>query len=677
MSDEKAGPAKTLAPGTIDKVRKNIGPIDASEAQWLAQRMGGEVLQERSDPSTIPMTYSKRPVQHSDSIRASGLSSNDVAARSGIATGSSSTGGITGTGIPAPKKKKTEEELPEMTAKDLKKIDRLMISEEYDIKPDYGVFNFIYRMNSKNRERIAKGYAKYTVKQHVSHMQTFISTIKTIIQLAPDAYKAKIATETDLKFKFLRTVGKWSMKDIKVLAIDIENMAGEITVAGMIPFVRAVYHEFITIYYIGEQQIPSMIKDVYADIIAMPDVDKAKMQQFCKEGITEWLYIYNSILKGMYPLLMRMCSSEYVDFPRFFTSKIADILKFVNRTKFDLLLPEKKKKEEVPDPKKEEEKKAKAEEHRHVAGQKDELVNQGLRILDQLFPLAGFMHLEKHPDMYPYFQPLYSFEDGFNMLHPENPLQVTIVLCRIIEDFFKGCRNVEFNIQADEKLGAMKDNLTEVMNDWASYREDLFEKKYGDYFRDYVNSTYSQGDYPNTQYGKETLNNIYWRTKYYFLPHFQFNAPTLTKPGNDSKYRPIFARTDYVRTVLTTIVKRIDESAAQKRPVLGLMNPWVPYVFDLPNNISRRIDVLLGAKRDPEITAATNANLIKYTLGIVAVLDWWVNNPASPAYASKAEKLYRISAKDGGPEFSVPERSDQDQLFAEGVKRAIAARKNK
>ena len=71
------------------------------------------------------------------------------------------------------------------------------------------------------------------------------------------------------------------------------------------------------------------------------------MQTLAKQGITEWIYVYNQIIKGMYPLLMRMCSSEYVEFPRFFTAQIVQILDFLGLSKFDLLLPEKKNEEKT------------------------------------------------------------------------------------------------------------------------------------------------------------------------------------------------------------------------------------------------------------------------------------------------------------------------------------------
>ena len=95
--------------------------------------------------------------------------------------------------------------------------------------------------------------------------------------------------------------------------------------------------------------------------------------------------------------------------------------------------------------------------------------------------------------------------------------------------------------------------------------------------------------------------------------------------------------------------------------------------FYIPNVVSKRLDVLLGAKRDDATTAATNANLIKYTLCVVAVLDWWINNPDSPAYTADAAHFYR-TGKDGSPEFSAQIRSDQNQLFADAVKKAVAGK---
>lgn len=670
MAEETQGTTRAFEPGTFEKTRRNIGPLGDEERLEMAKKIGGEILPEKS----VPVDPSKMPKKRNATViaRATGKTSSDTSARSGALSSTSGTA-VKKTTASSEILKKTDDDLPATTAKDLKLMNKLMMDEEFQIKTNKGFLNFFYSLSAKNKEKIAKDYGAYKVKKQVEHLQSFITTIKTFIQLSPDTYKANIATESDLKFKFLRTVGKWNLKTIRPLAIELEQMSSELTVPMMIPYVRAIYHEIITVYYIGEQQIPAMIKEIYADLCKFPNMDKNYLQSLAKEGITEWLYVYNQILKGLYPLLMRMCSQIYVEFPEFFTKQIGQILQFLGLSKFDLLLPEKKKKTDEEIQKEEEEARKKAEEKRHVPGKRDELVNMGLKLLEQLFPDAGFSRLETHPDMYPYFQPIYKFNDGFNMLHPSNGMQVTIVLIKILDDLFHGCRNINFNIKADEKLGTLNDSLSSVTTDWGFYIEDLFYKKLGDYLKNFMNSFYSQADYPTTNYGKENINNILWREKLYFLPNLKFNAPTLNKPRNDSKYEPLYNRTDYIRTVFTVLGRRIDENSASKKPVLGILNPWDRYEFDIPNVVSKRLDVLLGAKKDDNHTAATNANLIKYTLCVSAVLDWWINNNASPAYTSNAMEFYRTT-DNGEPEFSTDVRSDQNQLFVDAIKKAVAGK---
>ena len=95
------------------------------------------------------------------------------------------------------------------------------------------------------------------------------------------------------------------------------------------------------------------------------------------------------------------------------------------------------------------------------------------------------------------------------------------------------------------------------------------------------------------------------------------------------------------------------------------------------NEISKRLDVLLGAQNKGPNTNANNANLLKYTLSVICVLDWWVNDENSPGYEYDNTLPYRISEEDGKPKFSVPERTDQNKLFADQIRAAVAAKKNK
>ncbi len=635
------------APGTLARTRNAIGNIDPDEAKKMSKVLGGEVMYER--PQTV---------EH-ESKKGTGKIVRNVQGGSEVSSKSSSYGDSTPI-VPGSKNRKNQEELPVISAKMNSMIDRLMMAPEYGIKPNYGIFNFIKIFKQNGQEQLITEFCTLTLKMHIENLQGFITVVKTLIQIAPASYKTKIASGTEPKFKFLRMVAGWTMQGIKIAHVDLQNFPQPYMTQDLIPYTRAVYRLLIQIYYYGESKIPKLIKEIYGDEAAYPDAPKDKLSHLAKEAITQWLYIQNEIIRKMYPLLMRMCSNTYEEYPEFFKVKVADILKFCGLHKYDLLLQEK------PQPVQE-----KAEEPKKAVitkGVRDGLVNTGLQILNQFFPDAGFDRIEEHPDFYPYFQPLYKFSDGFNCLSSENPIQTTVVLIRIVEDFLQGCRNIKFQPQADESKNPKSDTILKIMDEWAGYREILFENMYCKPLTNLVNQIYSQSDYENSQFGKKLMSELLWQTAYHFLPNFKFEKLLLERPADESKLIPIFHRTDYARKYLSEAVSLCDQMAAAKGDVALVANPWEHYRFDIPNEVSKRLDVLLGAQNTTANTNATNANLLKYTLCVLSVLDWWVNNPESPAYTTSSKHIYRINSEDGKPQFSVPERKDQNKLFADQIR---------
>lgn len=675
--EEYKAPKKPEAkwePGTLDQTRRNIGPIDEEEAQKMMKKLGGEIFTEKS----APIDYSAFPKAKEYSRRVvTGKSASNVASEisSSKSDGNSESQGKKGNKFGyATKEKRTHNvyNLPEISGKEKALMDRIMMSEDYKIKPNYGLFNFMRHFKKNGTELVRKTFVEYDIQNHIEHLQNFITNVKSIIQICPETYKQKIITSPEDKFRVLKTVGGWKMHEIKAIVLSLQNTADSTTVAMLIPFIKAVYRDVIKIYYLGETKITNLFKEIYNDLIKYPKFDQKKALTFCKGAMSEWFYVYTQIIKGFYPLLMRMCSSKFDYFQDFFLGQSNNILNFLELTKFDILLPNKKAKRPEDaklEIKTDEEKKEEAETNKKKAEEEKKrknLIDAGLKLLDTMFPEAGFLNLSNFPDMFPYFQPLYQFRDGYNLLAAENPLQITITLLRITEDIFQGCRNIIFT---DENTTAdTSDKLSSVLAEWSLYREVLFEKNYAEQITDLVNNEYSQPDFKSTLFGKKIITSLLWQTKYNFLPHFTFEQLLLEKPKNDSPYRSLCLRTTFLVNFFTELSKQIDSAAATKAEILGIKNPWDRYRFDIPNPVSKRMDVLLGAKKQTD-TAATNANLIKYALCVVAVLDWWINDKNSPAYSADSTKIYRINENDGGPAFSAPERTDQNKLFAERVKR--------
>lgn len=672
MADDYSGPSKPKAvwePGTLDATRKNIGAIDKEEAARMTKILGGEIMTEKS----TPIDYSKLPKRAPSNrvVRSTNVSSQ-------MAKNASSSGSSSSSSAPSePKRKVTKAaNLPQISAKDNAKIDKLMMSDVYAIKPNYGLFNFLKKLAKDGSEKVIPEFAEITLKAHLDHINVFITVIKSIIQFSPDTYKARIQNETDMKFRFLRKISEWSTKDAKLAYVNLETLQDTPVVADLVPFVKAVYRLLITIHYIGEPAVARAIKEIYADLLHYPNADKDKFSRLAKEAITEWVYLYGQIIKGLYPLLMRMCGTPYDEFPHFFVAQVSSILNFLGLKKFDLLLPEKKvdpeevrKAKEAEDKAKEAEQKKKEQEKE--AASQSEMTEKGLALLDRLFPGAGFKKLDTFPDMWPYFDPLYDFDEAYLMLAPENPIQITIILCEILQDIFRACNKMQFNIEGNPFFSSREDNLAKALSEWPVYVDTLFSRDYGEQLKQLVNQTYTQANYVTTRAGKKCVTDILWLTKYSFLPHFTFEQLLLERPINNNKYLALFIRTAFLRDAFNDLTKQIAQVEKTKGAVGGLNNPWEHYDFEITSPISKRLDVLLNAKDKSANTTASNANVIKYISCIISVLDWWINSRGSPAYKADSRRIYRTVPGTQEPAFSIEPREDQDQLFAAAIRAAV------
>ena len=672
MADDYSGPSKPKAvwePGTLDATRKNIGAIDKEEAARMTKILGGEIMTEKS----APIDYSKLPKRAPSNrvVRSTNVSSQMAKNASSSASSSSSS-------APSePKRKVTKAaNLPQISAKDNAKIDKLMMSDVYAIKPNYGLFNFLKKLAKDGSEKVIPEFAEITLKAHLDHINVFITVIKSIIQFSPDTYKARIQNETDMKFRFLRKISEWSTKDAKLAYVNLETLQDTPVVADLLPFVKAVYRLLITIHYIGEPAVARAIKEIYADLLHYPNADKDKFSRLAKEAITEWVYLYGQIIKGLYPLLMRMCGTPFDEFPHFFVAQVSSILNFLGLKKFDLLLPEKKvdpeevrKAKEAEDKAKEAEQKKKEQEKE--AASQSEMTEKGLALLDRLFPGAGFKKLDTFPDMWPYFDPLYDFDEAYLMLAPENPIQITIILCEILQDIFRACNKMQFNIEGNPFFSSREDNLAKALSEWPVYVDTLFSRDYGEQLKQLVNQTYTQANYVTTRAGKKCVTDILWLTKYSFLPHFTFEQLLLERPINNNKYLALFIRTAFLRDAFNDLTKQIAQVEKTKGAVGGLNNPWEHYDFEITSPISKRLDVLLNAKDKSANTTASNANVIKYISCIISVLDWWINSRGSPAYKADSRRIYRTVPGTQEPAFSIEPREDQDQLFAAAIRAAV------
>lgn len=683
QDDKPKKPVYKYEPGELDKTRKNLGFIEADEAKKMAQMLGGEVGLEKSAPVDEKAIRRVRSARMTQELREGNFASRS--SRRSEAGDGAGVRVVKSTIPPATAAAPTaativpKDILPRLDGKTRSRMDKLMMLPEYGIKTNYGIFNFLNGFRKNGHDRIAEQFVSVTMQTYVSRLSSFQSNVLKLVSVAPKSVQEKIARNPALQYKMLRTIGDWSVHSLDTMYKSILRAPSNVTTTSLVNVTRLIYKLVLSVFFIGEQKFVDLLKSVYSEIHSQPKVQKEMLLALFQNITVDWMYVCQRIPRGMYPLLLRMCSNEYFEFSDLFTKQLGKVFSFLGITKYDILLPEKQQQggaEEKAATTEEQSDKAEEQAQAAQAAQEEfQGADMGLKILDRIFPGAGWLNLDTLPDMYPFYQPLYRFQDGFNLISPENPLQVTMILVKIIEDLFEGCRHLVFEVDKEKgKADATSaESLSTIMNEWSDYREIVFEKLYLPNLRDFVNNLYAQKDFLRNQYGKRLMSNLQWHIYYNFLPYMRFEQLLLDKPSNESKVRILPSRVSVLVDELARITAAADASASEGKEFAEIPNIFAPYKFSLPNVVSQRVNVLLGGGKQKQGARATNLNLLKYTYAVASVLDWWVNCKTSPAYSGTKIPVCRISPDDGRPVFSVEERDDQNLLFARSIK-ALAAK---
>ena len=679
MSDNqlKSGRPKAIyEPGELEKTRRNLGILDAEEAQALMKKLGGEIGVEKSasfDESKLPSrtrTYVSRR-----SSSASSSSSSSSGSSSGSSSYSSTASAQSAYEMAAEKKKMASRDvLPNLSSKIRQAMDEILIMHR--IKPKLGFFSQLINRAFNRGDKVTEEFMTEQLAVHVRNMHTFHEAVSRLVDKVDDDYKTKIQQDKSVYFQTLKIISEWDEKPLLSCYQQLKNNSSEVTVQKLIPIVREIYSFLYRLYFLGTERVSQYIKRLVADIAKQQNMPESEqMQTVERNASASWIYLYEHCMKGMYPLLMRMCCSDLVLYPDMMKSESSSILSFLGITKYEVLFPDKD--EEITPQVQQEEKKisSKDEELRSREKRYKDQIIQGINALDVLFPSAGWREINKLPDMYAYFHGLYRFKEGLNYLSPVNPLLITMILLRVSEDFISGCRNMKFQIDPDLRSIVENQNIQEFMDSWAEYREVLFERNYISLMRDYVNNMYANLEYANTQFGKRNMSNLQWYAHNQFLPLLKFELKFLDKQEADHILPPLYRQVSMLREFFSEIIDRAENALqtegeeAYTDDSFGVLNLWAPYNFTLSTPVSKRLDVLLGGKQSKQ---ANNLNLLKYTSSVLAVLDWWINNKSSPAYTvSDPEDIYRHD-DEGVPIFSVKPMENVNELFAENIKRNMA-----
>ncbi|MDR2943198.1 MAG: hypothetical protein LBV17_11465 [Treponema sp.] len=681
------------APGELSNLREKLGVTDHVEAKRMAEVLGGEVGVERNVEPEIKSKPRKDDVviggRRGRRVDVAGDEVderlNRVRARLDTFPGDDPT-------VPI-----------KLNYKERVKIDQLSGQIFFEIKTSFQVLVSIFSFFKEPVDYVNSRFVTKRMNEYFSKIERLVTSVNNLFPKNNTKRNTQLKRANPFVFKIMDALRSWNIEQISKNISELQAHPRTVKVSDFTEILKLVYKPLYVLSDLSIEQIKSAFKLVYKILYIESPMDaKEKYQDVIRNIIASITEIRRVVQYGMYPLLMKLISNRFISYERFFTERRRCFMAFLNATASEQLSSseintqqidsvdvdtlqknsasdedgEQVDSEEKPDgePVQEEdpndpkviERKAKEE------SEKAEIraLEQGQAALEALFPKVGWDKLEEHPDLYPYFANIYNMKHGFELLSPSDPLQQVSVLMHIVDDLFIGMRYVNFGaiLGADGKLIRLSEDMSEIVNNWRMYIEDSFLKEYLPRLAEYCRMIENSEEGRASAYARKNLNELRWIKRLYFLPYYKFESvgpPPFTKQD----VVPIYTQIRKLRKYLTSIAMGIEQGmraggAAAKAPCDGILNPWESYNFQIPNPVSRRLDMMIPPERK------INATLIFFSLSAVTVMDYLINNENSWFYANRSGPLFR-SVRDEGiiPIFGVDEKLDADKIFRDSLKK--------
>jgi hypothetical protein len=674
------------APGELDRVRGNLGRLDQTEAKKIAQKLGGEIGYERTEEQEKARQRPQRTRRERVNVNIGGRAGLP-GHRVELASGAEENGAGR---KPYRRKELNPADDPSIPVRvsywDRLKMDKYAAQPEFEIKSSSQVLFSMISVFGEVPDYVNPAFVTKRMGEYYKHIEALVVSTRNMFPRNNMRRNERMKKTAPLVFAILDTIRYWNIERLSGDLARLQSHPRNVKVSDFADILRAIYKP---LFVLGQLDPDAHIRGAYKILykvlyIENPMDAKSKYQDQIRTALIAYGEVRREIRYLMYPLLMKIVSAKWLPYERLFIERKNRIMAFLNVTEGDQINPsaianageddkpasEEEEKVEEGSETNEEELSEEEKSRQAAAEAEKKALDRGLQTLEALFPKAGWDRLSTYPDLYPYFVDVFDLKKGVVNIAPTDPLQQLFVLMRILEELFFGLRYISFGavVGSNGNPERVDDILVNIINNWHYYIEFSFEKEYLPRMAEYIRILEGSPEDRNAPYAKKILSDLHWTKRIYFLPFYKFES-LAPPPFQKKDITPIYPEIKRLRKYLTAVAAGNEQGmragGVEKRaPCDGIDNPWEPYVFQVPNPLSLRLDALLSGK------AKNNASLIFFTLAVTAVLDYLVNNEDSWAYnSSRSGFLFRSVDGEGiQPLTGVDTRIDADNVFKQAMK---------
>jgi hypothetical protein len=697
MAKQKA----IYAPGELDKVRSRIGNLDRDEAKRMTQILGGEVGYERSYEQEAAKRKPPR-------LRNETVEVNIGGRRPMRRVETVETGSIEGQRQDSRKKKARKKDDPsddplvsiKSSYWERIKMDKYCSQMEFEIKNSSQVLVSMFSILHDPPDYVSPAFVNRRMNDYYKRIELLVTSVRSLLPRNNLRRNERLKKASPFAFIILDTIRYWN---IDQLSGNLSRIQAHPRSAKTVDFTEILRDIYKPLYILEQLDLETHIKGAFRLLYKIlylenPTEAKGKYQELIRNALLSYSIIRRDIRYQLYPLLMKLLSHCWLPYELFFQERKNRLRVFLQVNERNRISPQMANAASVEKTEEEAEKveveEAEAvEEHpetrevfdesnmdeplteeerikKQVQESENKALERGLATLETLFPKAGWERITLFPDLYPYFSDVFHLKKGVELIAPTDPVQQVYFLTRILEEFFFGLRYTAFGVimGPDGNPERVDEAMNRTINDWQKIIEISFDKEYLPRLDEYCRLLENTAESRTSNYAKRLLNELHWTKRLYFLPYYKFES-IMPPPFQKNAISALYPEVRSLRRYLTAIASGIEQGnkrggAENRSPCDGIDNPWDAYIFQVPNPLSRRLDMLLSPKK------RNNASLIYFTLAVTVVLDHLLNDENSWAYGDRAGFLFRSENGEGiRPLFGVETKVDTEQLFKQAVKK--------
>jgi len=678
-------------PGELDEVRKKLGDIDPNEARRMAQVLGGEVGIEKAPGSPEP---ERRQRPRHETVEVSldrpGLKKAAPTHRVEIRPQE---------GERSKRPKRTtildpgdDPSVPLKTSyRERLKMDRYAAQVEFEIKNPTQVFYSMLSLFGEPPDFVNPDFVSRRMNEYYQRIETLVTITRSLLPRNNPQRNDRFKNMDPFGFAAINAIRYWNIEKITSDLGKIQAHPRNVKVSDFSDIIKAIYRPLFILEKIDPE---TDLHRAYKNLLSLvqnenPTEAKEKHQDSVRVALGAYMIVKKSVRFLLYPLFLKLVSDRWFSYEEFFSARRHRIMAFLGVSESDRVLPapiEISKAPAAPEQKKEAPKEE-AEFPPKTADENTQAVNvedrdptqtiidraltRGLATMENLFPQAGWNRLGQFPDLYPYFFDVFNLKRGYELIAPQDPMLQVSILIHILEELFYGLRYVSFGTmpKGENEAERIDEGINSIISSWHDFIERILEKEYIPRLAEYCRVIDGSPEARISSYAKRIQMELLWIKRLYFLPYFKFESVS-PPPFRKQDISPLYTEVRKLRRLLTVVAAGIERGSklggAEKKALCdGIDNPWEPYIFQVPNPLSIRMDALLGGKNSKQ---KTNAALVYYTLAVVVVLDNLVNNENSWAYTDMDVPLFRsLNGEGQKPIFGVDEKIDAQTIFKQAL----------